>query len=563
MPVCGGAEIAGVLAANDVPGHCWEGGRLAEDIAFCRALDCKPLTRWKGARFFGGLHCDHHWHRRPIAGYAEFRFLDRHFPDALFLLPYRNADRWVADRLTHRDGVSAHVLAHHLGVPVADLPEIWQSERATHLDAVRKYFAGRDCLIELNLERARFDELQERLRPWVGLDRLPRKGRILRPDPTPVERLFDFLEDDRPPARLKAQRYDAGVVNQLAEHCLGRIRPNDADMSALSWIARFWDGEAREIAGPKGETDLARGTGVAERFFARPGQIKLERVEAVLNEFLDLGRAGPVHIDMEDSRRFGSDFGVPVGGPALVHCRRDGAENAVLWPLPGFQTIGAPGFARPAPIDPVPFADKKDALIWRGNISGHVRHPGDPRPQAAAFTVLEELAQAAEFDRRAAIWAQVMTIPRLAFVDRFMNTPGFDLGIVLVWGLRAYAGLPELAPYLRPRLPASEFHKYRYQICLGGYDHGTNFISAIQSNSVLLKEEDGWDVFYLPLFRPWEHYIPLAPGAGDAAEKLDWARANPAACQDMVRASQAACAALSDSAMRVAMQHRILDGLWH
>ena len=50
----------------------------------------------------------------------------------------------------------------------------------------------------------------------------------------------------------------------------------------------------------------------------------------MLNEFLDLGRAGPVHIDMEDSRRFGSDFGERIGGPALVHCRREGALDAAI-----------------------------------------------------------------------------------------------------------------------------------------------------------------------------------------------------------------------------------------
>ena len=54
-------------------------------------------------------------------------------------------------------------------------------------------------------------------------------------------------------------------------------------------------------------------------------------------------------------------------------------------------------------------------------------------------------------------------------------------------------GLPEIAPLIRPRLSLDQMRRYRYQLCLAGFDVGTNFVWAAQSNAVVLKEEAGWE----------------------------------------------------------------------
>src|SRR5699024_2437930 len=104
-------------------------------------------------------------------------------------------------------------------------------------------------------------------------------------------------------------------------------------------------------------------------------------------------------------------------------------------------------------------------------------------------------------------------------------------------------------------------YRFRYILSLPGYDTGSNFLMAANSGSVVMKAEDGWELFYTPLFRPWEHYIPLASDTSDAEEKLDWARRHPDKCRAMVRAANTACAGLADLRLRHATLHRVLDGL--
>lgn len=102
---------------------------------------------------------------------------------------------------------------------------------------------------------------------------------------------------------------------------------------------------------------------------------------------------------------------------------------------------------------------------------------------------------------------------------------------------------------------------YRYQLCLAGFDVGTSFIWAANSNSVVLNEEAGWEVYYSALFRPWEHYIPLGPGCGDLALRLDWARANPDACRAMSAAARAAVRMLSDRGGQLAVMRAVAETL--
>ena len=99
---------------------------------------------------------------------------------------------------------------------------------------------------------------------------------------------------------------------------------------------------------------------------------------------------------------------------------------------------------------------------------------------------------------------------------------------------------------------------HRYLICPGGAAGAGDFIRFANSNSVVLKEEDGWEHAFSGLFRPWEHYVPLACGAGDLAERLAWARAHPEECRAMSRAARDLCAALADPELRRAHLERVL-----
>lgn len=131
----------------------------------------------------------------------------------------------------------------------------------------------------------------------------------------------------------------------------------------------------------------------------------------------------------------------------------------------------------------------------------------------------------------------------------------------MAWGFRAFARDPWLAPCCTPRRDRAIFHRFRYRLCLTGYDQGSNVLGAIDSQSVLLAADDGWEVFYSGRLRPWKHYIPLERYGADIAEKLAWARGNPGECKAMSARARAEAAMLRLPATRRAIMARILDGL--
>lgn len=288
---------------------------------------------------------------------------------------------------------------------------------------------------------------------------------------------------------------------------------------------------------------------------------KLRRAEAVLNDILRLGRRDPVAIDMEDLRWMGSAQGQPLGQPVLCHNRREGARNVVLWPLPGQYGPGFPGFDRAGRADPIPFDHKQDRLVWRGMISGSER-TDRVRPGPASHVLLRELAEAGDDPQaRDAVWQRLARTSRLAVVRRWFGHEDFDLGVVMAWGFRGFARDPLLAPYCTDRQGPEFFHRFRYQLCMTGYDLGSNFMPMINSRSVLLKEEDGWEAFFSGRFKPWKHYIPLQRYCDDLPEKMAWARENPRECKEMSRAARLEAARFSDPALIRQIMTRILDGL--
>lgn len=250
-----------------------------------------------------------------------------------------------------------------------------------------------------------------------------------------------------------------------------------------------------------------------------------------------------------------------IGVPLVTYNRRAGARNLTLWPLPGYHSPGALAFAQAVSPDPVPWEAKADRVVWRGDLSGQVRDAeGGFGPSASRLLRELEGLDADDEAGLAAMLAQLHRIPRMAAVTRLQG-PDFDLRLVLSALMREFSDLPFLAPHLDTRRGHEWFHGFRHVLSLPGYDTGSNFVMAANSGSLVMKAEDGWELFYSHLFRPWEHYVPLAVDARDAPERLDWARSHPAECRAMVRASQAACAQLADTRLRAAALHRVLDGL--
>lgn len=550
---CAEARLARLFRRNGHPAVCHDGGRLAEDILFSKAAGSEPLRLWPGTALFCGLYRDApHW-RPPLQAWRQFEWLAGRFPQARFILTLRRSEDWIRDRLTRDGGSAARCHAHHHGCDPADLPGIWETDWHAHLAAVDAFFGTDPRLIRVDLDRETPAGLAARL-----------DARLPMPDPGWQQDWFPKAEGR--PADLAglltkppAEQVDETLADQVAAFCLRGIQPGPVQNGGLSEYFSIWDGGACVIDRHGAPRRIAVRDGIA---VSAPGRhFKIIRAEGVINDALRLGRAMPLRIDMEDSRWFGSPQGVPLAAPTLCHNRRQGAKNAVLWPLPDQHSIGLPGFDPDAAPDPIPWEDKLDRVAWRGMISGSER-TGGVKPGPASHVFLRQLAEAGgDPARRQAAWDRLCNTNRLAFVRQWFGHPDFDLGVVMAWGWRDFARDPLLARYCTPRQDRSFFHRFRYQLCLTGYDHGSNFIGAIDGQSVLLKEEDGWEVFYSSRFQPWKHYIPLERHCTDIAEKLAWARENPHECKAMSAAARAEAAALRKPATRRAIMARILDGL--
>lgn len=557
---CGAEALARLFHQNGHKVARHEDGRLAADIAWASVTGWPPFQKWPEARLFTGLYRLEPWWRPPLAGWRGLDVLRRHFPQARFILTTRNMDDWLLDRMTH--GPAAQAEAAHRQVEPVVLPDLWAADWRDHLQQIEAFFGDDPALIRVDLDAETPADLCRRLSAFLPMPKgAGMAGWWPKTALTLDQRLLRVAE--RAPATPRQQ--DEAFVEDVAAFCLRDARPAFVPLRGVSRFYCEWDGDRRVLAlsGERLPIRIGPQPGHAHDIaVTRPdAPVKMLRAEGVINDILRLGRRDPVHIDMEDSRWIGSAQGDPLPCPVLCHNRRDDARNVVLWPLPGHYGPGFPGFHADDGADPVPFGDKRDQLVWRGMISGSERREG-VRPGPASHVFLRQLGAAGDDPAaRAVAWDRLARTNRLAVVRRIWDNPDYDLGVVMAWSFRKFAADPFLAPYCRPRQNADFFNRFRYRLCMAGYDHGSNFMASVNSRSVLLKEEDGWQVYYSGRFRPWQHYIPLARYCDDLEEKLAWARDHPAECREMSRAARAEAARFASPALTCAIRTRILDGL--
>lgn len=276
-----------------------------------------------------------------------------------------------------------------------------------------------------------------------------------------------------------------------------------------------------------------------------------------LNALQAIGARGVVHMDFQDARNLGLPAR-PLPAPVLCYCRRPEARNVTLWPLPRYHDLGTQRFLGKTPPDALAFDDKRDAVVWRGALSGGTRPLRPGGQNCLKLIAALEAAPNAKF--AAALVEELRQNLRFGTVyDRASDTD-FDLGLTCddrITGILARHGVGHV---VKPARPMSWQRQFRFILSMRGNDTGSNFIPALDSNSVVLREEDGWELFYSAAIRPWEHYIPLAPLLADLDEKLDWARANPAECRAIAARARALCGLLGDARLRDLHLRGVFDG---
>jgi len=355
---------------------------------------------------------------------------------------------------------------------------------------------------------------------------------------------------------------DKDFCQRVAAHCLGTqvAHPAPERITRFGYAFTRWDGA---------ESLLDRFNKPQPLAILDDGQIvpavlehKFQRIAATLNEIKSYGYAAPLRLDMQDARQYGTP-NTPVDWPVITYNRRENAQNLVLWPLVGYHTPGARHFMHQTPIAPLPFTQKSDVARWRGALAGKPNAALRPTsgPRRFAEIMLNDISAnstAAELNH---LHDELMGVTRYNVVFTHQAAPDIDAFLTLNEDQKTARASPLLSPLSKPREPLDWFYQSKYILSLSGTDTGSNFLMAANSNSVTLKEEDGWELFYTGEFKPWQHYIPLARGATDLEERWAWARANPQACQEMSKAAQAVCARFAAPQNRDLFLSLVLEGL--
>ncbi|WP_281982248.1 glycosyl transferase family 90 [Thalassorhabdomicrobium marinisediminis] len=556
LPMSGGAWLGQLFTAN---GYLWrheQGGKIAVDLAYALAAGTPPLRHWPHAVGVSGLSHLGKRHLPPVFVQDLVPGLLARFPDAYFILTHRDEAAWIADRLSADGGAHRSAAAWHARVAEADLPDLWAAEQRDHIARCKRLFADYPRFLCFNVTSDPFETLQDFFAPDYHLTA---------PEPRPqpatttedATRLRTALRNA--PTPPPAPPPDMNFVRNLVDFA-GETKGTAGHEKHLSPISILWraHGFLDRTGAP---APLLRAPDGTLRIDAKAG---LERAQGALGELLAHGAEPPLNIDMMDARFLGTKGRRAAPPRTVVYNRRKGATNLTLWPLPGYHTLAPRGAVGGYPVDQIPFVEKIDRCVWLGNLTGRMSPALTPKGRTR-HGVYALRARMEDLPPEAPDWDDVIDdlacVPRYRIVKKYRDHIDFVVGFVLRDKWKALAETPALRGLCVPMKPRDWFHRYRYILSLAGNDTGSNFLMAAASNALILKEEDGWELFYTEAFRPWVHYVPLAEGAADVEDKLAWARANPTACADMVRAATEVYDRIADPATRAALLRGIAERL--
>ncbi|MEM7694485.1 MAG: glycosyl transferase family 90 [Pseudomonadota bacterium] len=180
-----------------------------------------------------------------------------------------------------------------------------------------------------------------------------------------------------------------------------------------------------------------------------------------------------------------------------------------------------------------PFAAKSDTLVWRGGTAGNFapdKGPLSPRAKIPALAAL----------RRADI-----DVGYTAFRPSALR--GVDA-----------AARAELEAHRKPGLILPFQLRHRYLLSLEGNDVASGLKWMLASNSVVLMPPPTAVTWACETFlEPFVHYVPVSPDLHDVPERLEWCRANLAACQEITQAAQGFVAALMEPRANAKLAARV------
>ncbi|MER9337309.1 glycosyl transferase family 90 [Mesorhizobium sp. M0293] len=170
-------------------------------------------------------------------------------------------------------------------------------------------------------------------------------------------------------------------------------------------------------------------------------------------------------------------------------------------------------------------ADDSNAVIMKFNKFRHFHMPAD----ATAFA-----------DKRpAVVWRGDLNNPkRTGFIDAVRDLPFCDAG----------SHKPNApAEYAKPFLSVSQQQRYRYIVSIEGNDVATNLKWILNSNSLCLMPPPTYETWFAEKqLEAGVHYVPLDPDFADVADKVRYFERHPAEAQRIIAAANAYCRQFSN-----------------
>jgi len=173
--------------------------------------------------------------------------------------------------------------------------------------------------------------------------------------------------------------------------------------------------------------------------------------------------------------------------------------------------------------NPVPWDDRRDEIIWRGQPNGNGLFSLDP-DMIDNPAVLQRLRMA-------------MKCKTLGVDFRFAPNPA-----------KPYSNLIKDAGLQGEFIPTNDWGSMKYAIDIDGFTNAwNNYLQRLKLGCCILKVESpfGYRQWYYHKLKAWEHFVPIKADMSDLAAQIDWVKSNPDKARDIAANGQAVARALT------------------
>ncbi|TCJ26426.1 hypothetical protein E0X81_11870 [Halomonas sp. GDM18] len=536
----------------------WLNSNVGQDIIYYASLNKAPAIDCN-MKYYSLLEASRRIRGGLYRAQSYYNYLSFHFPDSLFLLYEIDNDSFISNQ--YSTGYIKDI-AFHYNLSENETINKLLRERAHHIALVKNYFSNNNRF--LNLSYSNDSRSLKKINEFLKSHDQVEDSELIRHCSfnvhakgvdNSIEKKFSKNTNQYIKPSLTYDSFNS-IVSKLVNHCV-KDRSYNVGRNVKYGVSVSWNPVSGTISHSKAIIRSLDGKYITNSQY----NWKMRRVAGVLNDLEYYGCRSKVVIDMQDARLYGIDGDIPLSDRVIAYCCREGAKNIILWPLPGYHSIGFSNFPGGFTPDTLSYNEKKSIAVWRGALSGPCSDVVNGEYNKAAHIIIQQLLSKLSDNESIEQHINILLKNiRASFVNDFVESPKIDAGIVLGRDQIKLNKTP-LKRIIANRLTHTEMYSYKFIVCLRGFDTASNFLMAASSNSVALKEEDGWEVFYSCLFEPWVHYIPLAPGGKDVIEKIKWAENNQEKVIQIIANANYACSLLSRKDIRDAMCLGIVNKL--